>query len=347
MPVSVDKAKIILIAVMVGAISFAHYTTELKAHHYHLLYQGLYFIPVVLSGFWFGLRGGLATSLSITFIYLPFTIMMWAGFSSGDLNSVIEMILYNFVAFILGTLKDRELREQKRARDAESLAAMGKALSGVAHDMKTPLMAIGGFAGQVAKKLGAIQSCPENFPVLLKEIESKLAIVAEETRRLESMVKDMLDFSRPLELHRLGVDLNHLIKECLPVVEDIAQKREVPVLDDLSEKPVNVSCDAMRMKQVIINLLTNAIHVSPVGEPVRISSRIENGTFTIEVADHGPGIPEEKREEVFLPFVTFKKEGTGLGLSIVKKIVEAHEGRVEILDNAEGGLTFRVSVPKD
>lgn len=345
MSADATNAKIALISIMVIGITFAHYSTELKAHHYHLLYQGLYFLPVTLSAFWFGLRGGLLTSLSITIVYLPFTILVWAGFSSRDFNSVMEMMLYNFVAFVLGMLKDRELEEQRRARNAERLAAMGKALSGVAHDMKIPLIAIGGFSGQIARRLTALQSCPKDFPVFAREMESKLSIVIDETRRLENMVKDMLDFSRPLKLQRVGVEVNLLIKECLSTVETLAREREVKLREEQSGGPIIAACDAMRMKQVFINLLTNAIEASPTGETVTILSRLSAGKLMVEVTDHGPGIPLEKREEVFLPFVTSKKEGTGLGLPIVKKIVEAHEGHVEVMSNSEKGLTFRVIVP--
>src|SRR5574342_289146 len=117
------EIKIIIIAILVAGITFFHYYTESKEHLYHLSYQGLYFLPVMLAGFWFGLKGGLETSLSITILYLPFTIMHWDGFSPGDLNDIIEMVLYNMVAVLIGGLRDREKTMQRRLQEAGRLAA--------------------------------------------------------------------------------------------------------------------------------------------------------------------------------------------------------------------------------
>ena len=150
---SSKKLKIIFLFASVLTITLCHYVTELRAHHYHLVYQGVYFLPIMLAGFWFGLRGALSTSLSITILYIPFTSMHWEGFSGGDFNNVIEMILYNVVAVILGKLKDRERDQQKRLQEADRLAALGKAVSALAHDLKTPLIAIGGLSRLVQKSL--------------------------------------------------------------------------------------------------------------------------------------------------------------------------------------------------
>jgi signal transduction histidine kinase len=96
---------------------------------------------------------------------------------------------------------------------------------------------------------------------------------------------------------------------------------------------------------MVINLVTNATQASPEGETVRIRCYEKGKSLVIDVTDRGPGIPSDKRQEVFSPFYTTKKEGTGLGLPIIKKIVEAHEGRTAILDNPGSGITFRVEIP--
>jgi len=130
--------KIFFLLVLVLTITLFHYVTELGAHHYHLVYQGVYFLPIILAGFWFGLRGGLGASLSITLLYIPFTLMHWNGFSGGDFNNVMEMVLYNVVGMILGILRDRERAGQRQLKEFESLASIGKAVFELAHDMKTP-----------------------------------------------------------------------------------------------------------------------------------------------------------------------------------------------------------------
>jgi two-component system, NtrC family, sensor histidine kinase HydH len=103
--------------------------------------------------------------------------------------------------------------------------------------------------------------------------------------------------------------------------------------------------DSMRMKQVLINLAANAVQASPEGEMVRICAYRRAGKLIIDVSDRGCGIPLDNREQVFTDFFTTKDDGTGLGLPIAKKIIEAHGGRLEIIDNQDRGLTFRVTMP--
>jgi two-component system sensor histidine kinase FlrB len=99
------------------------------------------------------------------------------------------------------------------------------------------------------------------------------------------------------------------------------------------------------MLQVIINLLTNAIEVSPHGETVKVSLHCHTGKLQIFVVDRGPGVPADINERIFEPFVTDKKKGTGLGLPISKKIVEAHGGKLECKNNPDEGVTFRITLP--
>jgi two-component system, NtrC family, sensor histidine kinase HydH len=328
------KTRAIFIAVTVVLITFLHYHTELSRHKYHILYQGLFFVPVMLSGFWFGLRGALITSLTITLLLIPFGVIHWEGFSSDVFNNIVEMVLYNLVGGILGMLRDRDLVKQKRLRETESLAAIGRTVSSLAHDMKTPLVAIGGFARLVQKKID------QNHPSY-----EKLGIVLKETERLENMVKDMLDFSRPLELHFSDEGVALVIDESLNIVSSLAEKKGVRLESRYSESSLHAVFDGMRMKQVLINLAANAVQASPEGEMVVVCAYRRARKLIIDVSDRGCGIPPDKRGEVFTDFFTTKDDGTGLGLPIAKKIVEAHGGCLEIVDNQDRGLTFRVTLP--
>ncbi len=227
----------------------------------------------------------------------------------------------------------QQQQAERMLREAERLAAIGRALSSVAHDMKTPLIAIGGFTQMVHRHL------EENSPD-----RSRLEIVINETRRLESMIKEMLDFSRPLELTRTREDLGRIVAESVAVVENAARERRIDVRTEL-DRDLSVPVDSMRMKQVIINLVMNAIQASSDGETVMVSARRNGNSAVVDVADCGCGIPPEKREDIFLPFFSTKKEGTGLGLAIVKKIVDAHRGKIRILDNSGKGVVFRILIP--
>lgn len=224
-------------------------------------------------------------------------------------------------------------KAEKALREAGSLAAMGKALSAVAHDLRVPLVAIGGLSRLVRDHLD--KGCEDH---------AKLEIVISEVRRLEMLLKNILDFSRPLELEKSLQDVNLVILESLAVMENEARQRNLRLETRLSDIPP-IYFDPARMKQVIINLVINALQASLPGKTVSISTHLRGKNILIDVADCGCGIPVHKRDEIFAPFVSTKKEGTGLGLPISLKIIDAHRGGIQIVDNVTEGTTFRVIFP--
>ncbi len=165
------RIRIIFIASLISITAFSQYFTDLNEHRLHIFYQSLFFLPVVLAGFWLGLRTALATSLTITVILLPFTFIYWSGFSAEDFNNVMEMVLYNSLALIVGVLKDQEKVEQKQLREAESLAAMGKAVFSLAHDLKTPLIGIGGLSRLIQKGLKGDDPNQEKLDLIIREVQ--------------------------------------------------------------------------------------------------------------------------------------------------------------------------------
>jgi signal transduction histidine kinase len=332
-----NESKLTIIILLITVISIVIFVTRHSHYHYHSVYREFYFIPLVLAAFWFGLRGALLTSGVITCFYLVFLWSIWYGWSAEKINAFIEIIFLNGMALILGLLREREHRERRRTQKMESLAIIGKTVSGIAHDMKIPLVAIAGFSRRVLKKLG--EDSPHREP---------LTIIYQEALRLENMVKDMLDYARPLNLRLALEDMNGIIQESIAIVGGTAREKQVTIESRLSHDVMPVDVDPMRMKQVFINLLTNAVQASPPGETVCISSSNEEGRIVIDITDHGKGLTAEQKENIFTPFFTTKKQGVGLGLVMVKNIVAAHNGQVQFFDNPplETGTTFRVVLPK-
>jgi signal transduction histidine kinase len=325
---------LLLISALVAVITFFYYATVPQYTYYHTLFRDLYFLPLILAAVWFGLKGALGFSLAVTLLYLPFMMQNWQGLSPGDFNRLLEIFLFNAVTAILGAISDQEKAREKALRESESLAAMGRTLAGVAHDMRNPLTAIGGFTRLLQEKLQ-----------LDDDSRHKMDLIIGETDRLEAMVKDMLDFSRPLELGADEADINQVLRRSLLLLQDRADKQKVLFDADLQSDIPRIKFDPVRMEQVFLNLLSNALEASPEGERVVVRSYLQGDQVYVEVVDHGPGIPPEQREKIFTPFFTTKRHGTGLGLAIVIKIVHAHQGKIEVTEATKGGAVFRISLP--
>jgi two-component system sensor histidine kinase HydH len=334
------RTRILLISFLIAAVTFAYYFTFAENLHnpdyayYHTLFRDLYFLPLILAGLRFGLKGAISTSLVITALCIPLLLMGWHGLSPTDFNRILEFLVFNCVAAMLGAVSDREKAREKDLRESESLASIGRAVSALAHDMRTPLIAIGGFTRFVQERIRSDD-----------DIRKKLDLVLGATDRLDAMVRDMLDFSKPLKLDFTRKDIGELAQRAVSLLEKPARDKRLTIKTDLGADLPPIEFDSMRMEQVLVNLVSNAIEASPVGGAVLVTTRRRGNEVSVEIADSGPGIPPENREKIFIPFFTTKSRGTGLGLAIVMKIVGSHHGRVEVLENPDGGAVFKISLP--
>jgi two-component system sensor histidine kinase HydH len=329
-----DSVKKVLLFFLIASITAANCFIRPGQVYAAFLLQALFFLPLLLSVFWYGFRGSILACAGIVIFHFPIMIGRWQEFMPNDFERLLEVAIYMMVALALGFMRDRELERLRRLTEIDRLVAMGRTVSSLAHDMKTPLVAIGGFARQVWEKL------PEADPD-----RERLSLVIRETQRLEHMVQDMLDFSGNLRLTWTEENIPQIAEESLAVVKDIAREKKVLLQSRIDGQIPSLTCDGKRIKQMLINLLTNAIDSSPEGGLVTVQVRFHGDRLMLEVVDCGAGIPRQQRNLVFDPFFTTKAHGTGLGLPIVKKIVEAHQGGLEILDNPDRGLTFRILLP--
>jgi two-component system sensor histidine kinase HydH len=326
--------KVVIIAALITGVLCLNYFTPLTTGYRHALYRALLYLPLLLGAFWFGIKGAVYVAVSVIFLFVPYAIRHWDGFSLEDFHQILEALPYMAFALTAGILVERERKKNIALLQAESLAAVGRTVSEVAHDMKAPLMAIGGFANQVSRELD--QEDPK---------QKKLLVVVQETARLESMVKEMLDFGRPMEIKPEKTDLNVLVGETIQASGPVAEKLRVDLKTDLEPSLPPLSMDRQKFKQVLLNLTVNALEASPPGETVILKTTKEIRCATLNVIDRGSGINMEDSGKVFHPFFSKKKGGTGLGLPIVKKIVQAHEGEISFHRNAEVGITFTVKLP--
>jgi two-component system sensor histidine kinase HydH len=326
--------RVVLVTTLITAVLCLNYFTLYGGGYQHAFYRMLFYLPLFLGSFWFGIKGALYITISVMVLYVPYVMDHWHGFSLEDFHEILEGVLFLVIALTLGVLVKWDRKRQKAVLETTSLAAIGRAVFEVAHDMKTPLMAIGGFATQVSRELG--QDDPK---------QKKLNVVIQETARLEAMIREMLDFGRPLEMRIKEANLNDLVRESIGVVRPITENTGVELKTDLEGSLPLLLVDAQKVKQVLLNLLTNALEVSPGGSSIIVKTVKDHDWVKLLVIDSGLGIDEKDGKNIFKPFFTKKGRGTGLGLPIVKKIVEAHEGDVCFDPNVEKGVTFTVRFP--
>lgn len=223
---------------------------------------------------------------------------------------------------------------QERILKSQRLSALGQFVAEITHEIKNPLMMIGGFSYQLIQKT--------EDPQTLK----KLHIITNEVERLENLLKELGAFyhSKPLSLDK--VDINVLLRDVYSLVKDDCRKKKIRIENHAVDSPLFVMGDKAKLEQVFLNLVKNSIESIEDGGELMIQSRLKENQAVITVTDDGCGIPTHNREKIFSPFYTTKSEGSGLGLSISKRIVEDHEGSTFTLKSEEGrGTEFTITMP--
>ena len=236
-------------------------------------------------------------------------------------------------SLVLKDVTELKRLEQDLAQ-AENLAELGRLAASVAHEIKNP---IAGLRGAMEMMSGVHQPDDPRFAIFQEALA--------QMRRLDSLVKDLLSFARPVATRREPTPLHLVAEACEPFVAPSAAEAKVSLTTDVPEDLPPVLADPQQLQQVFVNLMLNAVQATPGGGHVRLSARTEDCFLRISVSDTGCGIKEELRASIFKPFFTTKHIGTGLGLSIVQRIVNAHGGRIEIQSDPQEGSTFTVFLP--
>jgi signal transduction histidine kinase len=174
-------------------------------------------------------------------------------------------------------------------------------------------------------------------------------VLEEEILRLEQIVSGFLDFARPPRPDLHPLDVTEAAAQAIDTIRTRAELQGVSLMQEPSPGPMVLSADANQLRQVLLNLLINALDAQPQGGWIRVGVRIEGdsrgGTMALTVADAGSGIPQSMANRLFEPFVSTKESGLGLGLSICRRIAEAHGGTLSASNKPEGGATFTLRLP--
>jgi signal transduction histidine kinase len=238
-----------------------------------------------------------------------------------------------------------QLEERERLRDR--LAALGEMAAAIAHEVKNPLAGIEVMAGILKRQLTESEDAQSILRDIIKEAKMANAIVVE-----------VLDFVRPIRLQVERVSLADVVHDAISMAESHVPRGKVELAVELREDLAPIQGDPHQLRQLFTNLLTNAFEALNGAGSVRLtalqlSPDEEAGAadaqavpmIQVEVTDDGPGIPADVMERIFSPFFTTKPQGSGLGLAIVRKIVDAHDGRIDVSAQPNGGTRFRVTLP--
>jgi PAS domain S-box-containing protein len=249
------------------------------------------------------------------------------------------------VMFFKDLTQVEQLEERERLRDR--LASLGEMAAGIAHELKNPLAGIEVMAGLLRRQV------PDS-----NDAQSLLADIISEAKLANAIVVEMLEFVRPIRLQVERTDLTDILHQAVTLAETKATRGDISVTVELAPELPTIEGDAHQLCQVFTNLLTNAFEALDGRGSVSITATVglmdaafaqeahaPIPTVVIEIVDNGPGVPAELTDKIFNPFFTTKPQGSGLGLAIVRKIVDAHDGRIDVSNNPDAGTRFRITLP--
>jgi signal transduction histidine kinase len=236
-----------------------------------------------------------------------------------------------------------QLEERERLRDR--LAALGEMAAAIAHEVKNPLAGIEVMAGILKRQLA-------DSP----DAQSILGDIIKEAKMANAIVLEVLDFVRPIRLQVENISIADAIRDAVALAEGHVPRGDVRITVECPDNLPAIQGDPHQLRQIFTNLLMNAFEALNGDGAVRIAATTltEEGPagsdgqgpmVQVEVTDNGPGMPAEVLDKIFSPFFTTKPQGSGLGLAIVRKIVDAHDGRIDVGVLDMGGTRFRVTLP--
>jgi len=345
----------VLLGVAVAAVSILHYLTPASYFHWHVVYERLYYLPILFAAFWYGLRGGLSVAAATAVLYLPHIVLHWGHAPLYRSNQLAEILMFLVIGSAAGVLSDRIRRERERhRRTAEELraayaqlratferlrlidrmSALGALSAGMAHEIKNPLGSI----------LGSIEILESAVPAG-DERREFLSILRKEVERLSTIVSSQLDVVRSGTPEHGPHDLGEVARSVVELVRKQAERQGVELRLLVASGLPTTLVDGQQMRQAILNLVINGVEALPAGGLVQVSVSADSGRLRVVVEDNGPGLDEATLRQAFEPFFTTKERGTGLGLSIAFQIADQHGGDLRAENRESGGARFCLEVP--
>ena len=277
-------------------------------------------------------------------------------FPSGEMDDTADMRYVHFLASVI-EYQGREailinMMDVTRARELEHLVriddkmtSLGRAAAGIIHEVRNPLSGINVYLTALRKMF----SPPENFRTEnLEKVEEIVGKMESASNKIESVIKRVMDFSKPSIPKLVLTNINQAIQESINLSSATLRKYGIRIETSLRDDLPQCFTDSHLIEQVLLNLIMNAAQAmeNTAGEKmIQIISAREENLILIRVADSGPGVPSMLRKKIFDPFFTTKKDSSGIGLSVCSRIVADHGGSLDVVTSQWGGAEFRVEIP--
>jgi signal transduction histidine kinase len=255
-------------------------------------------------------------------LWLRFVIIFFAGISAAGAGLALRN---------LSQTADLQIRLVRASELNSHLKEMNLAAAGLAHETRNPLNIIRGLAQMLSKQTAAPP-----------DIREKTRVIVEETDKVTAQLTEFINYSRPREVRRSKIALHSAVAEILRTLNHDLEEKKLRV--ETGGEPLSIEADEQLLRQVLFNLLINAIQAVDEGGRIQIVAQRANAAeAALEIRDDGPGVPPENRREIFKPYFTTHQQGTGLGLAVVQQIVRAHGWEIECQANEPKGAVFRIT----
>lgn len=343
------------IALLILVLAVATWFTPPGAVEAHNVLHHLNFIPLMMAGMLFGWRGAAWALLFAVFAQAPTIVRHSSRWPLDAQDQIVELGIFGAAGIIAGFLADRERVQRRRVettkveleqvytelrqkidqmKKTERLSAAGQLAASLAHEIRNPLASISGAAGILRRGHASAANTDECLGILDKE-----------SQRLNKLLTNFLDFARPRLPRYQQVQPLALIGSVATLARHAAVLHDVELVLDSAGDLHEIECDAEQLRQVLLNLIINAVQATEGRGTVLVRSRRVYDRLHIEICDEGRGVESGQEEKIFEPFFTTKESGTGLGLAIAANIVEQHGGVLTAFHNRDKGMTFRIDLP--
>jgi signal transduction histidine kinase len=345
------------IIAMVIVLAISTWLAPVHLYVLHNILHHLNILPLMLAGMLFGWRGAVKALLLATVLQSPSIYRHWRTMPIDAQDQIVELSTFGTAGVIAGIVADRErlqrlrvettklelervyteLRENvQHLKKTERLTAAGQLAASLAHEIRNPLASISGAAGILARAQAPPESRQECLDILMKE-----------SVRLNKLLTNFLDFARP-RLPRFQItEPDSVVQSVIVLTQHLAFRQQVHLVHEKATNLPKIECDAEQIKQVLLNLILNAVQASESQSIVLIRTGFTESDLLIQIIDEGRGILVEDMERIFDPFFTTRENGTGLGLSVAANIIAQHDGSISCRANEEKarGMIFEVQLP--